>query len=137
MFLDLNDEWQSFSYPTYYVISPADSLIQYQGSSFNLAKLMALDLVPTGTKTIVEERFKFYYNEATNEIQFASAKPQAAEFSLLNLVGQSILQNSFKANANVIVRISLPKNLSKGIYLAIILDEGKIIYSRKIMLSND
>jgi len=137
MFPDVNDDWQGLSYPSYYVISPVDSLIQYQGASFSLASIFALDLVSTGISPLNNSDRTFHYNAASNTLQItASAQENKLQFFLFNALGQMIIHTEILPEQTPIV-IALSENMPAGIYFPTIQSQNGKIFSSKIVVKAD
>ncbi|HXH19816.1 MAG TPA: T9SS type A sorting domain-containing protein [Chitinophagales bacterium] len=116
MFLDLHDEWQGLGYPTYYLISPLDSLIAYQGPKFNIVSLLALELIRTGIKGIKDSGLEISVIDKRIRVSCLSTACEGIKtISLFTLSGQQVLgdANNFGGQSSFLNLQHIPA----GIYL--------------------
>ena len=136
MFNDVDDEWKGVSFPTYFVISPADSTIVYQGVQFSAATAAALPLV-TSTGICNEKQPVFEITVSNNSIlaRCVSANCESAKsLSLISLAGETIFNSPVQIASGLQATISLPENISPGIYLTVIYNENRVLHSKKTLI---
>jgi len=135
MFLDLTDEWQGLSYPTYYVISPVDSLIAYQGPNFNSASEAALSLIPSAVNPVNDSGFEIVFNENNIRLNCISARcEEFTKLALVNLSGQLVFSADLKYSAGQSESFDIPESISPGIYFIRLSGRKGLHYSKKVLI---
>jgi hypothetical protein len=145
MFIDSNDDWEGQGYPTYYVISPVDSTIVYEGVIWSTASSKAIQLadslgLTTGisSKENNENITKAFITRNQIHINLASGfKTSEIEIFLTDILGNQIVRSKQKiSDYNRQLIISSDKYLPTGIYMLYITSEGRKIFSRKLFSIN-
>jgi hypothetical protein len=121
MFVDVNRNFEGEGYPTYYVISPVDSLVYFEGNSFTTASQRATQLADSlGISTSVNN-----YSKNSNELNIISHKEDLIITNshvatmlvvIVDISGRIVYNNTLQFVANEPQIIST-KNFNKGIYL--------------------
>lgn len=134
MFADVNKDWEGVGYPTYYVISPVDSTIQYEGSSFAQASAKALEFAPTGIVEKTRVKLSVFYDASSHNLQLNySGDEQIKTVMLANLTGQVVFELPVYTNERLL-RIPLTGHISSGMYLVFLRGKNGKMYSGKVML---
>lgn len=134
MFPDVNEDWEGSGYPTYYVISPLDSSIQYQGASFTQASAKALELAPTGIIEKAAGRLSAYFDAPARTLQVRlTSDEQIQTVMLANLMGQVVVEIPVQAIEKTL-RIPISGNVTNGIYLVFLRNASGKMYSSKILV---
>ncbi len=134
MFADVNKDWEGVGYPTYYVISPVDSTIQYEGSSFAQASAKALEFAPTGIVEKTRVKLSVFYDALSHNLQLNySGDEQIKTVMLTNLTGQVVFELPVYTNERLL-RIPLTGNISSGMYLVFLRGENGKMHSGKVIV---
>lgn len=134
MFLDEYDRWVGAGFPWYYVISPVDSTVVYEGS-FSQATIEALALAPSAIGEPKAKTFSLFYDAAARRVQFVNPSMENSNFTLVNATGQTILETPVTGTQNQTIQIALPENLPHGVYLALLRDGKGNVFSGKLLLN--
>jgi hypothetical protein len=121
MFVDADRNFEGEGYPTYYVISPVDSLVYFEGNSFTTASQKATQLADSlGLTTSVNN-----YSKNSNELNIISHKEaliitgsyvEKMPVVIVDIAGRIVYKNTLQFVTNE-PQIIATKNLNKGVYL--------------------
>ncbi len=121
-FDDANRDWVGPAMPRYYVYSPQDSSIIYNGPSFTTARNQALAASTVGIKENLND-LGIEMNRTTSQLILNDIPENFNQVSLYDLKGSRI---SFARVANKQVRLSID-NLSNGVYFIQVNGQTSII----------
>jgi hypothetical protein len=135
MFNDVDDDWQDVGYPAYYVISPADSLIVYQGANLNAAQAAALALVATSAPRAAAGIFKV--SCSGRQLLLSGWPGICKDFCKMKLItpdGKPVAVNEFPASPAAEISFMLPEAMAPGVYFLQIMEGSRLRYASKIFV---
>jgi hypothetical protein len=144
MFIDSNDDWEGQGYPTYYVISPFDSSIIYEGVNWNDASGIAIQLADSlGLNTNIlnhnneEKNIHAYLYRGQLYVDLAeNFSEKEINISVMDITGKQIINSRKNVSKNIdLLVIPVEQVRVGGIYMLHITGAGKLLFSKKLLVA--
>ncbi|MEQ9262568.1 MAG: T9SS type A sorting domain-containing protein [Owenweeksia sp.] len=133
MFIDSGRKWFGAGTPQYFVYSPQDSTLAYQGFSETTARSTAENLVATIGIHEQEAIAPFFVNQGEGFIQLNNLPPSTIQFQLFDLTGKAVKTQIISNQFGEAFKINITE-MKRGLYLVKVKNGKGFEAVKKVMI---